>query len=212
VNFANYEAFRVAVSQMIEGDDLGPTFSVNTLDLIIGLGETRVYHGDRSLPGLRASTMVEPLSVAVASNAAALPADLLELKEVYFSGKPPLDILPLDRVRALEADGAMTGGDVRFCAQDGDALRFWPTASGTVLGSYYARPADLQSVTWADATTFARYPEVFLYAALYEAAIFLGMLDKQPIWEARFRQHLDGANYREAMRVYGGGPLRMRSR
>lgn len=212
MNFANYEAFRVAVSQMIEGDDLGPTFSVNTLDLIIGLGETRVYHGDMSLPGLRASSMVQPLSMAVVSNAADLPADLLELKEVYFSGNRPLEILPLHRLRTLEADASGGGADVHFCAQDGDTLRFWPTASGTVLGSYYARPEDLQSVTWADATTFARYPEVFLYAALYEAAIFLGMLDKQPIWEARFRQHLDGANHREAMRVYGGSPLRMRAR
>ena len=212
MQFADYNAFRVAVSQMIEGDDLGPTFSVNTLDLIIGLGETRVYHGDRSLPGLRASTMVTPMSLAVTNNAAPLPANLIELKDVYFSGKPPLEVVPLERLRGLEAADAMASTDSHFCAQDGDTLRFWPAGEGNVLGSYYARPADLQSVTWAQATTFARYPELFLYAALYEAAIFLGMLDKQPIWEARFRQHLDGANHREAMRVYGGSPLRMRPR
>lgn len=212
MQFADYNAFRVGVSWMLEGDELGPTFSVNTLDLIIGLGEARVYHGDGMTAGLRASTMQEPLSVAVASNAAALPADLLELKEVYFSGKPPLEIIPLDRLRALEADGVSSGADTRYCAQDGDTLRFWPTASGTVLGSYYAKPAALETVTWANATTFARYPEVFLYASLYEGAIFLGMLDKQPVWEARYRQLLDGANHSERMRVWGGSPLRMRAR
>lgn len=209
--FADYNAFRVGISWMLEGDEIGPTFSVNTLDLIVGLGEARIYRGDAMQGGLRASTMLQPLSVAVVSNAADLPADLLELKEIYFSGERPLEILPLDRVRLLEADGSH-GGTTGFAAQDGDKLRFWPEASGTVLGSYYAKPEALKTVTWADATTFARYPELFLYACLYEAAIFLGMYDKQPMWESRYRNILDGANHAERMRVYGGSPLRMRTR
>ena len=212
MQFSNYDAFRVAVQHLFEGDDTSSnTFSVNTLDLLIGLGEERVYHGDGLTAGLRASTMVKPLSLAVTDNAATLPADLLELKEVYFSGKPPLDVIPLDRLRALEADG-VAGGDSRYCAQDGDTLRFWPTASGTVLGSYYAKPEGLETGTWANATTFARYPQLFLYAALYEGAVFLGMVDKIPMWEAKYRQLAEGANHSERMRVYAGGPLRMRVR
>ena len=213
MQFTNYEAFRVAVQHLFEGDDTASnTFSVNTLDLIIGLGEERAYHGDGQTPGLRASTMLADLSVAVASNAADLPADLLELKEVYFSGERPLDIIPLDRLRALEADGSGTGATTRVAAQDGDTLRFWPTASGTLLGRYYAKPESLETVTWADATTFARYPQLFLYAALYEGAVFLGMYDKMPMWEAKYRALAGGANHSERMRVYGGGPLRVRTR
>lgn len=211
MNFANYNAFRVAVQQFIENDDTaGSTFSVNTLDTIIGLGEYRVYHGDGSTNGLRASSMVKPLSLTVTSNAADLPADLLELKEVYFSGKRPLEVLPLDRLRDYERSGA--GGDSHFCAQDGDTLRFYPAASGTVLGSYYCVPESLESATWGDATTFARYPALFLYSALYEGAIFLGMTDVQQLWEAKYRQLAEGANHAERMRVYGGGPLRVRTR
>jgi hypothetical protein len=211
LNFANYEAFRVAFQKMFEGDDAASnTFSTHTMDTIIGLGEARVYHGDNITPGLRASTMVRSLSQAVTSNAASLPADLLELKEVYFSGERPLEILPLDRLRHMESLGG--SGDARFCAQDGDTLRFYPTASGTALGRYYARPAALESVTWGDATTFARYPEVFLYAALYEGAVFLGMTDKMGMWEAKYRQLAEGANHSERMRVWSGGPLRVRAR
>lgn len=213
MDFANYNAFRVAVQQLFEGDDTGTeTFSVNTVDLIIGLGEARVFHGDGMTPGLRASTMVTPLSQAVTANSADLPTDLLELNEVYFSGEKPLEIVPLDRLRAVEADAALYGGDVRYCAQDGDTLRFWPLASGTALGSYYARPGGLETITWANATTFARYPELFLYSALYEGAIFLGMDRKMPMWETKYRQLADGANHAERMRVYGGGPLRIRVR
>lgn len=212
MNFADYNAFRVKLQWLIEGDELTDTFSVDVLDTIVGLGEERIFHGDAMTPGLRASTMQTALSAAVTSNAATLPADLLELKEVYFSGKPPLDIIPLDRLRALEADGAQTGADTRYCAQDGDTLRFWPTASGTVLGSYYAKPESLETVTWADATTLARYPALYLYTCLYEGTLFLGMPEKALAYEARYRALADGAAHSERMRVYGGSPLRIRAR
>jgi hypothetical protein len=209
--FTDYNAFRVAVQNLIEGDDTQNTFSVNTLDLLIGLGEARVYHGDAQTGGLRASTMLADLSATVTANAADLPADLLELKEVWFSGEHPLEIIPLDRLRALEADGS-GGGDARYCAQDGDTLRFWPVATGTVLGRYYAKPAPLETGVWADATTFARYPELYIFAALIESAPFLGMDRRMPMWDAKFRSLMDGALHSERMRVYGGGPLKVRVR
>lgn len=207
MQFANYNAFRVAMQHLIEGDDYGSnTFSTTTLDTMIGLGEQRVYRD------LRASTMVKSLAAAVSSNAATLPADLIELKEVYFSGKPPLDIIPLDRLRALEADGDSTGADTRYCAQDGDTLRFWPTASGTAIGSYYAKPDALATGTWGDLKTFARYPELFVFAGMCEAMPHLGMENKVPLWETKYAKALELAQHDERMRVYGGGPLKMRTR
>lgn len=211
MNFPTYEAFRVTFQHLFEGDDaVSNTFSTHTMDTLIGLGEARVFHGDDQTPGLRASSMLSNLSVAVSSNAAALPADLLELKEVRFSGERPLEILPLDRLRDAEAIGG--GGDARFCAQDGDTLRFYPAASGTVLGRYYARPTALQSIAWGSATTFHRYPELFLYSALYEGAVFLGMVEKMGMWEAKYRQLAEGAERAERLRVWSGGPLRVRTR
>lgn len=209
--FANYTEFRTAIQRLIEGDELSATFSVDTLDTIISMAEGRVYHGDPITSGLRASSMVADLSVAVADNAIDLPADLLALKEVYFTGKAPLELVTIQKLRELEASGFSTG-TTRYCAQDGDTLRFWPEASGTALGRYYARPEALATVTWASATTFARYPEVFVYASLYEAAMFLGMDAKMGLWEARYRQLAEGANHSERMRALGGSPLRQRAR
>lgn len=207
--FSSYEAFRVAVQWLIEGDEVTGTFSVNVLDLMIGLGEARVYHGDAMTPGLRASTMVKPLSVAVSANAAALPSDLLELKQVYFSGEKPLEMIPLDRLREYEAIGG--SGDVRYAAQDGDTLRFFPAATGTLIGSYYGKPEALETVTWANATTFARYPELFVFATLVESAAFLGMDARIPVWEAKYRQLASGAAHDERMRAYSGSRLRQRA-
>jgi hypothetical protein len=206
MQFTDYNAFRVACQKLIEGDDTQGTFSVNTLDLMIGMAESRVYRE------LRATTMLKPLSVAVTDNAAPLPADLIALKEVYFSGQSPIEVVTLDRLRTLENIGMSTGADTCVCAQDGDTLRFWPPASGTVIGNYYAKPTALESITWSDATTLARYPELFLYAVMVEAMPFLGMEAKLQLWEARFEQALSDAQHDERMRVYGGSPLRIRTR
>lgn len=210
--FASYDAFRTSVEKLIEGDDIGDTFDINTLDLIIGLAEGRVYIGDADVGALRASSMLKSLSVAVASNAAALPADLLELKEVYFAGEAPLEIVPLERLRRL-IDGTLSGsGTVRYAAQDGDTLRFWPQASGTVLGNYYARPVALKTVTpFSAATTFHRYPELFIFASLVEAMPFLGMEQRIPFWDNRYKNALLAAKHAERMRVANGGRMRVRT-
>jgi hypothetical protein len=202
MQFASYAAFRTSVEKLIEGDDIGDTFDVSTLDLIIGLAEQRVYRD------LRASTMIKPLAATVTANSAPLPADLLELRQVYFDGRPPVEVVPLDRLRRLTPGG----GSAIYCAQDGDTLRFWPAASGTALGSYYARPVDLATVTpWANATTFARHPDVFVFAAMVEAMPFLGMESKTGMWNERYQLSLLDAMQDERVRVYGSGRLRIRS-
>lgn len=211
MQFASYEAFRVSLQWLIEGDELTDTFATDTLDLIVGLGEERIYHGDGMTSGLRASCMVTDATLTVTNNAAPLPADLLELKEVWFDGERPLEILSLDRLRSLEADNA-SGSTARFCAQDGDTLRFWPAASGTATARYYKRPEALNTVTWADALEIARYPALFTYACLFEAALFLGYDSKAAIWEGRYRSLADGANHSERVRTMNAGPLRVRAR
>lgn len=211
MQFDSYHAFRVAVGNLIEGDDIGETFDPSTLDLIIGLAEQRVYVGDDETIGLRASSMEAPLSELLANNLAALPEDLLELKEVYFDGEAPLEVIPLDKLRRLAADGA-SGGQTRYCAQDGDSLTFWPEASGTVIGSYYAKPEALKDVSpWSDATTFARYPQLFVFASLIEAMPFLGMESRTKNWDERYRMALKGAQHSERVRVVAGGRMRVRT-
>jgi len=204
--YSDYNGFRVAVQHLIEGDDTSQgTFSTSTIDLLIRLGEQRAYRH------LRASPMVTRATLTITDNAAPLPDCLLELKEVWFSGKRPLDIVPLERLRKLEADG-FGGGVSSVAAQDGDYLRFWPPASGTVEISYYKKPCPLKTGTWSEQLTFARYPEIFIFAALAESAPFVGQDARLPMWEAKFMDALSNADQDERVRVYAGGPLRIRAR
>lgn len=204
MEFASYAAFRSSVRYALDAatDGIPPARPDEVLDMAIALGEARVHRT------LRASTMVSDLSVAVAANAATLPADLLELREVYFSGEAPIEVVPLDRLRTYTSIGG--GGTPRYAAQDADALVFYPEASGTLLGSYYARPDAMRSVTWADATTFARYPEVYLHAAVAEAKALVGL--DPTISEAKFRETLESAMQDERARTYSAGRLRVRAR
>lgn len=202
MQFADYDEFRASVLILVDGDEAGTeTFSTQTLDLIIGLAENRVYRD------LRASSMLAPLSVAISNNAATLPADLIELKEIYLDATRPIEIVPLERLRTL-----VGGGNTVHAAQDGDSLVFWPEASGTLTGRYYARPDDLKTGIWANQATFARYPEAFVYASLVEAAPFLGFTDRVQVWEAKYQDSLRNAAREENLRAFGGSHLRVRSR
>ena len=201
MQFTNYSDFRAAVLRMIDGDDVSTTFSTDTLDLLIAMGEQRLYRE------VRASVQDVALSVAVASNTAALPADCLELKHLYFDAKYPVEILPMDRLRELIGHGG--GGNAVFAALEGDALTFWPAQTGTLLGRYWKKFADIK--TGGLNALFNRYPELFLYAAIAESAPFLGEDDRVPLWERKYAQLLATANRDERWRAMAG-PLRVRAR
>lgn len=208
MQFANYTEYRAAVLRMIDGDDSGGSIKSDTLDLLIALGESRVYMGDEAVSGLRASDMEAALSLAITANEATLPTDCLALSRVQFSGEKPLDYLPEDDLlRRLDAGG---GGSARFYTQQGRKLVFYPSASGTVAGRYYKRPADLK--TGGLHATFNRYPECFLFGALAESAPFIGEDERLPMWKALFGSWMRRAAANEQHGVAAGSRLTVRSR
>lgn len=214
--FANYTDFRAKVVTLLDGDDIADSgISTTTIDLLIAMGESRVYTGDDATTGLRATSMEAALSQPVVSNAAAMPADFLQLKEAYFSGERPIEIVGLDRLRTFEGEslGPVGNGVARYAAQAGDTLRFWPQSGGTLLGTYYKRPAAMAGVAvWADNVTVTRYPACFIYAALAEAAPFIGDDARVPMWEGKYRSWVNSAIHTEKMRVWNASPLRIRAR
>ena len=209
--FTSYNEFRNRVISLMAGDEPGSasSVSVTTVDAMIEQGEARVYYGDED-EGLRASCMESPISLTVTNNAVTLPADLLQLKEVYFSGYRPLEMISLDRLRLYEQEG-ISAGVPRYFAQDGDTLRFWPQAGGTLLGTYWKLPAGMATGTWATHETVNRYPELFIYAALAESGPFYGDDARIPIWEGKLRTWRAAAKRSERVRATGS-MLRQRAR
>lgn len=197
-----YAQVRENVRLLIEGDEIGNTFDTGTLDLLISMGENRVYRS------LRADTMRTSATLTPASNLVALPADLLELERVFVGGYQ-VEVVDDWRLEELIADGVNASG-VAYCAHIGTNLKFWPAATTNATVWYYQKPAAM--LTANESTTYLRYPEVFLYAAVAESAPFVGEDARLPMWESKYQQHLADANRVEKYRVFGGSQLRIRNR
>lgn len=203
--FSTYAEFRTAVLKLIDGDNVNSqALNQDTLDLLISLGEARVYRE------LRCSAMEAPLSAVIAGGEAAIPDDLIELKIVWFENDRPLEIVSERDLRARSRGN--TGSPVRQVAQAGDSLIFLPAATdgSTLEGRYYQRGAPLKSGAVPGA--FTRYGEVYLYAALAESAPFVGDDDRIPMWNATYQAWLDSANATENHRIYSGSQLRTKAR
>lgn len=208
MQFANYTDFRVAVLKFIDGDDANAgALAQDTLDLLIALGESRVYQGDTVVPGLRVSDMESALSLSVVANVATLPTSCLALKRVQFAGESPLDYISEgELLRRLDAGG---GGSSRYYTQQGRTLTFYPAASGTVIGRYYAKPADISAGLHA---TFNRYPECYLFGALAEAAPFLGEDSRIPVWKTLWASWMLAAEKNERLLATSGSRLTIKAR
>lgn len=183
----NYTAFRNRVSALIDGEDTGSsTINVATLDVFIELGEGRVYSGDLVAPALRAGSMVRKETLVPVSGLAALPADFLEAVSIKQDGKQ------------LTGQSGWQSGEVR---QFGDSLE----TSENIELRYFARPLPLKDGLH---TTFNKYPELFLYAALTEGAQYLG-LPQLEVWMKRYVELAKAADRKERWGVLAGVPLRM---
>lgn len=203
MNFANYAAFRTAVLQIIDGDDISQSsISAVILDLIIGAGERRLYRDVRS------STQDVALSVAVASDGtAALPADCIELKSVYFATFPALTYAPYESMQTLIQTGNGSGHAKRYTLQ-GDTLLFYPSQTGgTVSGRYVKRFADISTGLNA---FFTRHPDLFMYGALAESGPYIGEQSRLPEWKERYLTLAQSVNEEERRRFTRGSKLQTR--
>jgi len=214
--YSTYQEFRTAVEMVILGDDVSQNGDGQaSLDTMISMGEALVHYGGnfagdgRRIGPLRASSMEVDLLGEVGGNAAPIPLDCMELSILWLNDGEPLEIVSERDLRSRLKH--FNGGKARKAAQAGESIIFSPRAEdGDQLGGrYYAKPPALKDGLHA---TFQRYPEIYLYAALYVSAPFYGFDGRIPMWQAYYSQLLDQANAQERGRVSSGGRLRQVAR
>lgn len=200
MQYANYSAFRDAFLTMLDGDDISTSdISGNVLDLIIGHGEQRIYRDCRS------STQDVPFSVATISNKAPLPANFLEMRgSIYVGSKPTSKYTPLESIQNMINVGtnSATASPLRY-SFTGDNMIFYPIQpdATVVTGQYYKRYNDISTGLH---DFFTRHPDLFMYAALSEAAPFLGEMTRGPQWDAKYSSLALAVNEQERRRVTRG--------
>jgi len=147
-------------------------------------------------PENRGAWMETALSVALGSNVAAVPTSpqYLRLKVAYFAGYPPLNRMSLEKLYARYPRGGGSAGIAAHIARNGANFEFGPeTQSGTLLGTYYAKPTLLRSFA-ADAAAhylIVNAPQLCLYGAILHATPYIKDDARLPTWKMAYDLQLD---------------------
>lgn len=144
--------------------------------------------------------MESALSVTITSNVAAVPADYLGLRIAYISGNNslPLRRITLEQLYSRYPRSVSTsGGSAQFITRNRTNFEFGPVnASGTLAGTYYAKPAPLRSYSTGGADAVAHYlivnaPDLLLFGALLEATPFIKKDDRLLVWQSAYQAAQD---------------------
>jgi len=135
-----------------------------------------------------------------------LPADYLEARGVTLVGGGGLVYLTPAALVETYPDGA-SGRPVHYTII-GRQLHFGPApdAAYSIKLTYYAKApalADDAPTNWL----LSFYPELLLYAALIDAAPFLGDDQRIPVWGGLFDDALGRVQSADERARWGGGPL-----
>ena len=172
------------------------------IDDLVTLGEKRIYRK------LRVRAMEEALNSTIASGVIAVPADYVSIKHAYVDGTP---VQGLQRKSAewiyANYPTRSADGKPKFIARESTNFIFgpYPDSGYTVKGIYYKR---LSALSGATNDIFTNHPDLYLFAALAETAIFID--DKRTeLWVARFNDIFNQVQGEEDEEGASGGPLTM---
>lgn len=199
--FTSYTAFRTAVASWLDVSDVTTT----SLDDMIQVGENYVNRK------IRVELMETAIGVTINSaGTATLPSDFLEAQHIYLNRSPLVVLQPksAEWIFRIYPDRAATGIPA-FVAQTNSTFIFGPAPSQTdiVQGTYYAKPAQM-ATTATIHSVFSEYPEIYLWAALANAELFLGR-DQRMAWQAKCDEAIERVNNEHRRKQWSGGPIAM---
>lgn len=198
-NTGSYDKLRSDIARWINRTDLGddiPGFIVNA--------EARIN------TDLRVRQMLETATLDVVDGkSASLPDGWLEFKLVTAADGTPMKFMtPEDR----QQRAPWASGDVRFFTPLGTRVQFLPEAGTafTVESLFYKRlvPLATNGSNWL----LLEKPNVYLYAALAEASLFLKKPDDANRWGGLYAGLVGAMNEESEKASHSGSSLRVRVR
>lgn len=187
---------QTAVANWLHRDDL-----TTIVPDLITVGEKRIFRTVRS------REMETVLTGTIASGVIPVPSDYLSLKFAYLTTTP---VSPLKKSSAsqiyTEYPLRSSSGTPVSIAREGSNFIFgpYPSTVEDIGGVYYAKPTSID--TSANALFLAN-PDLYLFAALCEAAPFIKDDPRIEVWEAKFSNLLKDIKKQEADEYASGGGL-----
>lgn len=195
---SNYTELQASVATWMNRSDL----NTQIVDFI-SIGESNIATDIRMREMLASANLVTlPLADTVA-----LPTGWLEFKSVSIAGKPIEYVMP----EKLRRDKVLNTGVASNYSIEGLNLLINGTQSAAqTINTQYYKCLDALRVT---STNFllTQYPQVYLYAALAQAALFMIDDPRAATWESAYKSAVAKAMASNGKALISGGSLRIRN-
>lgn len=198
MSVATYSELKTAIGNWLHRADL-----TAIIPDLITFGENRIYRD------LRIRCMETALSSSIASGVIAVPAGYIELKHTYIDGTP---VCKLTRKDADFIYGnyptRSAGGKPKFIAREGESFIFgpYPDSTYTVKGIYYKRLTALSDANTTNWLT-SNAADLLLFAALCEAAPYIGNDARIGVWEGKYSEVKDRIKREDRNEAFSGSIL-----
>lgn len=200
MSISNYAELQTAVANWTHRSDLG-----SIIPDLIRVGELRIFRE------VRCREMESALSGTIASGVLAVPADFLELKAAYIDASPSCKLGSASLSQIYETYPLRSAaGKPQLIAREGDNFIFgpYPDANYDVSGIYYAEPTSIQT---SANDLFVAYPDLYLFAALCEAAPYIKDTETIALLESKYAFIVNQIRSKDRLEAYSGGGLRVTS-
>lgn len=195
---SNYTELQASVATWMNRSDL----NTQIVDFI-SIGESNIATDVRMREMLASANLV----IAPLTNTVALPASWLEFKSVSLASAQLEYVIPeMLRKRKLLSLGFTNNYSIEGLNL---LINGTQSAAQTINTQYYKR-LDALSVT---PTNFllTQYPQVYLYAALAQAALFMIDDPRAATWESAYKSAVAKAMASNSKALISGGSLRIRN-
>jgi len=199
----DYASLQAAIADYLARTDL--TTQITTF---INQGESRIYRD------LRVEAMIETINATVTTNAVPVPADYLEMRDLWVSVNGGLQAM--ERVSSFWLHSQFplqsSSGSPYYYAREGAnfILAPYPDGGYTIAGQYYGRLASLSNSNTSNWLTTSN-PDLIFAAAMLEAGTYLMDPQAVPYWEGRYQQIMAGVQQADRNERHSGSARVLRA-
>jgi hypothetical protein len=197
----SYSTLKTAVANYLGRSDL-----TSQIPDFITLAEIRLSREIRTRKLLKSVTT----STTAGDSTVEIPADFLELRDLYLGGNPRVSLSYLSPSAYTRDAQAEVSGQPAFYTMLGQEFEFAPIPDKvyTVELLYYFKPTPM-SDSVASNEFLANYPDALLYAALAEAEPYLMNDARVQVWAQLYDRAISNINNSDQNSEYAGVPLSM---
>ena len=199
----NYTDLLASIAAWANKTDMGAV-----IPDFVAIAESRIARDLR----LRQQITTGTLTTSISTRAVALPEDWLEFSNVVIDGDPSTScqLVAMEYLNARFPDESYSGRPY-FYGIEGSSVLFGPSPDDayTVSIDYFARfPALVTNDTnWL----LTNHPNVYLYACLREAFLYMFGDERAARWDALYAQSVKDAQKFDDSATHSGSAMRVRT-